>query len=1026
MFFFSDKQKLVLKKVEPWNSVRVTFNIPRDAAIRLKQLAQQGHVALRELGVLAVQIEGDQLISLTIAGHNNERTELVFKTSSSHSANMSTPLYEQIQFGASKERSGNVPPVPSSKKDVSKFISPGLADSILNPSIPASEVFRSPNVVASSCEPIPFRPNSVINTVPFSRCSTTTTTSALPPGRSPTGYPASQSQGLLSGPGTSRSPISQPGLKFPSPPNLPHASATTRASVSPVSLPPPPPYPHTTAATTTTTTVNNVPRMCKPVTSSSPLLVNLLQTDATSVPFNNLTSSKMLPPPDASPPKRKRRQRKVKETKNSGATVTGTVDEHSTQNIPSPAFTMYNISTTIVTSSTNTLSTSAVNPSILSAPNVTCPNTAFNPKASSTVSAKSQNPESLLVKENVLVDHRKSNVTTNIQQSSIGKPVQISTALSKESSGGGKLINPHTGHLEPVDEGSPSRSESLQHVNPIFENQLISGELFGGMKTKLPVNSQESESGSPKTSSPCPNSLPNKNAYICDSLGHHNNITLIKSTGCSHVQQGNSKEQMSPSVGLNGQNLFAPSKPCQNVSNSAVAAFHSSYTKDLNKLFAPESKLVPNTSAPHHMSGGEMVISKTSNMSQADKPETGQLVTKKSLAGQSSGGRKPRKSCANNASKTSKAERHSTTWGSDKHNVPFYKNFSDKGNPSGAGISSSATHVSAMIQQNAAKASSQGKFAGVEKQDRLTSSDNNSVVSQRDAAMTELNQILESPESNKMASLSDAESENSNQSSITGSVPVVSNPFPDMNTNVKNVMSLSHDSGLGSVSEPSDDTPSESGDSEILKSTLKSNCKDDNSKLFDNTLYVMHEHSDGAKIGTSNYTFPGSSISSTLQQQQLQQIGNSQISTALQSNSLSTGLIGTRQVQQSSSTQVPSSAAGRELCTSATTKGQLVLSSWTTTTASSSSNTVPAANTVSTASSQLPPSPNITKVLVPNVPSTQITCSSSVSQLSTNLHSYFTTSPSAISSCNATVSSVFDSRPFCAHLTTSQGRCPTS
>ena len=1005
--------------MEPWNSVRVTFNIPREAALRLKNLAQQGHVALRQLGVLAVQIEGDQLISLTIAGHNNERTELVFKTSSSHSATMSTPLYEQIQFGASKERSGNVPPVPSSKKDVSKFISPGLADSILNPSIPASEVFRSPNVVASSCEPIPFRPNSVINTVPFSRCSTTTTTSALPPGRSPTGYPASQSQGLLSGPGTSRSPIGQPGLKFPSPPNLSHASATTRASVSPVSLPPPPPYPHTTAATTTTT-VNNVPRMCKPVTSSSPLLVNLLQTDATSVPFNNLTSSKMLPPPDASPPKRKRRQRKVKETKNSGAPVTCTGEEHSTHNMPSPALTIYNVSTTMVTSSTNTLSTSAVNPSMLSAPNVTCPSTAFNPKAS-TVSTKSQNPESLLVNENLLVDHRISNVTANIQQSSIGKPRQISTALSKESSGGGKLINPHTGHLEPVDEESPSRSENLQDVNPTFENQLISGELFGGMKTKLPVNSQESESGSPKTSSPCQNSLPNKNAYICDSLGHHNSITLIKSTGCGHVQ-GNSKEQMSSSVGLNGQNFFAPSKPSQNVSNSAVAAFHSSYTKDLNKLFAPESKSVPITSASHHMSGGEMVISKTSNLSETNKPETGQLVTKKSTTGQNTVGRKQRKSCANNASKISKAERHSITWGSDKHNVPFYKNFSDKGNPSGACISSSATLMSTMIQQNAAKASSQGKFVSVEKQDRPASNDNNSVVSHRDAVMTELNQILESPDSNKMASLSDAESENSNQSSITGSVPVVSNPFPDMNTNVKNVMSLSHDSGLGSVSEPSDDTPSESGDSEILKSTLKSNCKDDNSKLFDNALYVMHEQSDGVKISPSNYTFPGSSISST-QHQQPQQIGNSQISTVLQS--LSAGLIGARQMQQPSSTQVPSSAAGRELCTSTTTKGQLVLSSWTTTTTSSSSNTVPAATAVSTASSQLPPSPNITKVLVPNVPSSQTTCSS-VSQLSTSLHSYFTTSPSAISSCNTTVSSVFDSRPFCAHLTTSQGRCLTS
>ena len=62
-----DERSLILKKVEPWNSVRVTFNIPADAAERLRELAQHSNSVLRELGVLAVQIGGDRVMSLSVA-----------------------------------------------------------------------------------------------------------------------------------------------------------------------------------------------------------------------------------------------------------------------------------------------------------------------------------------------------------------------------------------------------------------------------------------------------------------------------------------------------------------------------------------------------------------------------------------------------------------------------------------------------------------------------------------------------------------------------------------------------------------------------------------------------------------------------------------------------------------------------------------------------------------------------------------------------------------------------------------------
>lgn len=60
-----DRDKLVIKKVEPWNSVKVTVNIPKEAAEQLKTLAVQNNgAALRNLGIMSLQMEGLHFLSI--------------------------------------------------------------------------------------------------------------------------------------------------------------------------------------------------------------------------------------------------------------------------------------------------------------------------------------------------------------------------------------------------------------------------------------------------------------------------------------------------------------------------------------------------------------------------------------------------------------------------------------------------------------------------------------------------------------------------------------------------------------------------------------------------------------------------------------------------------------------------------------------------------------------------------------------------------------------------------------------------
>ncbi|KAL1455155.1 hypothetical protein WDU94_009270 [Cyamophila willieti] len=219
LLFKGSTDGINLQKVEPWNSVRVTFTIPKEAAVRLRQLAQQGNQTLLQLGILSVQVEGDEVISLRMANrYGGEAQEIVMHTG--------TP-------GPSTSTSSSSPEPSSEASNVIRSIAQSLSQ--LPGTSGSTSAFKSPNVVAPlDSDPIPMPP-----------------TPSLP-----------------------SSPAHYHGPPFPFA-SMTHAAHAIQSRET--LIPPPPPYPGPSRS------LDPKPPMSHPhpanVALSSPLLVNLLQND---------------------------------------------------------------------------------------------------------------------------------------------------------------------------------------------------------------------------------------------------------------------------------------------------------------------------------------------------------------------------------------------------------------------------------------------------------------------------------------------------------------------------------------------------------------------------------------------------------------------------------------------------------------------------------------------------------------------------------------------------------------------------